>query len=30
MQDMDLVIFENEEKIMINPDMPYISRKSLK
>ncbi len=30
MQDLDLVIFEKEEKIMINPDQPYISKKSLK
>lgn len=30
MQDLDLVIFEKEERIMINPDQPYISKKSLK
>jgi clan AA aspartic protease len=30
MQDLDLVIFEKEEKIMINPEQPYISKKPLK
>ncbi len=30
MQDMDLVIFEKEEKIMVNPEQPYISKKPLK
>jgi clan AA aspartic protease len=30
MQDLDLVIFEREEKIMINPEQPYISKKPLK
>jgi clan AA aspartic protease len=30
MQDLDLVIFEKEEKIMIDPEQPYISKKPLK
>ena len=30
MQDLDLVILEKEEKIVIDPDQPDISKKSLK
>jgi hypothetical protein len=30
LQDLDLVIFKKEEKIMINPEQPYISKKPLK